>query len=46
MFLKNAFEKNKFWKKHGTFIESNPRGYGYWLWKPFIIKETLQQGQF
>ena len=30
-----------FWEKHGNFIESNPRGYGYWLWKPYLIKKTL-----
>lgn len=30
-----------FWKKHGNFIKSNPRGYGYWLWKPYLIKKTL-----
>jgi hypothetical protein len=39
---KELKEKNKFWKKHEKFIESNPRGYGYWLWKSFIIKETLK----
>lgn len=31
-----------FWKKHGDFIESNPRGYGFWLWKPFVIKKSLE----
>ena len=30
-----------FWQKHSSFILSNPRGYGYWLWKPYIIKKTL-----
>jgi hypothetical protein len=30
-----------FWKPHGDFIESNPRGYGFWMWKPYIIKKTL-----
>jgi len=30
-----------FWEKHGRFIESNSRGYGYWLWKPYLIKKTL-----
>jgi hypothetical protein len=40
---KELKEKNKFWKKHGNFIESNPRGYGYWLWKSFLIKETLKE---
>jgi hypothetical protein len=32
-----------FWSKHGSFIESNVRGYGYWLWKSYIIKKTMDQ---
>ena len=24
---------SEFWEKHSNFIENNPRGYGYWLWK-------------
>lgn len=39
-YLKN---NNEFWNKHYTFIENNKRGYGYWLWKPFIIKKTMEQ---
>jgi hypothetical protein len=31
-----------FWNKHKDFILSNPRGYGFWLWKPFIILKTLE----
>ena len=31
----------EFWNKHGEFIENNSRGYGYWLWKSYIIKKTL-----
>ena len=36
--LKNDFE---FWNKHGTFITNNQRGYGYWIWKSYIIKKTM-----
>lgn len=32
-----------FWSKHGRFIENNPRGYGYWLWKPYLIKKTMSK---
>ena len=32
---------NIFWDKHSTF--TNNRGYGYWLWKPYIIKKTIDQ---
>ena len=30
-----------FWKKNSEFILENNRGYGYWLWKPYIILKTL-----
>ncbi|MBT8544372.1 hypothetical protein G6730_05220 [Polynucleobacter paneuropaeus] len=29
----------EFWE----FIQSNPRGYGYWLWKPFIVLHYLKK---
>lgn len=32
----------EFWPRHGKFIEANKRGYGYWLWKPYIIMKTLE----
>jgi len=31
-----------FWNKHKEFISNNPRGYGYWLWKSFVILKTLE----
>jgi len=31
-----------FWKQHGKFIENNKRGYGYWLWKSYIVKKHLE----
>ncbi|MDD9807022.1 MAG: hypothetical protein OXU34_01930 [Gammaproteobacteria bacterium] len=32
-----------FWKEHGAFIKANKRrGYGCWLWKPFLILRHLQ----
>ncbi len=30
----------EFWSQHGEFIESHHRGYGYWIWKPYIIMKT------
>jgi len=33
----------EFWSKHGEFISNNHRGYGYWLWKPYIIKIILEK---
>ena len=32
-----------FWKKHGDFINKNKKGYGYWLWKPYLIKKRLNE---
>lgn len=31
-----------FLKQHGEFINSNFRGYGYWIWKPYIILNKLK----
>ena len=28
---------------HKDFITNNPRGYGYWIWKPMIIKNHFNQ---
>jgi hypothetical protein len=39
-YLKN--EKD-FWLKHGNFIESNKRGYGYWVWKPYLILQMMNK---
>jgi hypothetical protein len=33
----------EFWTSHGNFIETNRRGYGYWLWKPHIIKKMMDK---
>ena len=33
---------SEFWVKHGNFIENNKRGYGYWLWKSYIVKKQLE----
>ena len=32
-----------FWDQHGSFIQNNPRGYGYWLWKSYLIRKTFNQ---
>lgn len=31
-----------FWSQHKNFIESHVRGYGYWIWKPYVICEALK----
>lgn len=43
LFTHDSLRKDsEFWTKHGEFIENNKRGYGYWLWKPYIIKKTME----
>jgi hypothetical protein len=32
-----------FWEQHGEFIKNNRRGYGYWVWKPYLIKKKMEQ---
>jgi hypothetical protein len=34
---------NNFWKKHSKFITRNKRGWGYWIWKSYIIKKTMNK---
>jgi len=34
---------NEFWNKHKDFILNNKRGYGYWIWKPYLIKKTIDK---
>ncbi len=31
-----------FWKRHGAFVRAHARGYGFWVWKPFIIQRCLR----
>ena len=31
-----------FWKSHGDFVLANKRGFGYWLWKPYILLDALE----
>lgn len=31
-----------FWNKHSQFLEKNKTGYGYWLWKSYIVKKQLE----
>lgn len=35
--------QSDFWLEHQEFIKSHKRGYGYWIWKPYIILERLKQ---
>ena len=30
-----------FWSKHGEFVVTNKRGYGYWIWKYWLVLDLL-----
>jgi hypothetical protein len=32
-----------FWDEHGSFIRQHPKGFGFWIWKPFLIRAILNQ---
>jgi len=32
-----------FWSKHGEFVTNNKRGFGYWIWKAYIILKELSK---
>lgn len=40
---KDLQNDEEFWSKHCDFINNNSRGYGYWIWKPYIIKKTFKK---
>jgi hypothetical protein len=41
---KDLMDDTSFWLTHQQFIESNAdRGYGCWLWKPYLTKKTLDK---
>jgi hypothetical protein len=36
-------ELQDFFNKHKTFFSTNKRGYGYWIWKPYIVSLKLKE---
>jgi hypothetical protein len=32
-----------FWDQHSKFILENARGFGFWIWKSFLIRKTLEK---
>ena len=42
-FTDTDLQGTPFWNKHGQFILNNKRGYGYWIWKSYLIKEKLEK---
>lgn len=39
LYLKQDIE---YWEKYGNFIESNSRGYGYYMWKPYVVRRAMK----
>jgi len=37
------FEDNPDFSRHRAFIESNARGWGYWIWKPFLVLKYMNR---
>ena len=31
----------RFWARHGPFVKAHHRGYGFWIWKPYLIQREL-----
>ena len=40
---KDLEEDEMWWKAHSSFILKNRRGFGYWLWKSYVIKKTMEK---
>lgn len=43
--LEWLMNQNEFWEKHKDFITNpnNKKGYGFYLWKPYLIRETFKK---
>jgi hypothetical protein len=44
LYSKDDLENDiNFWSLHKDFILSNSRGFGYWIWKPYLIKKNMDE---
>lgn len=34
-----------FWARHGAFLRAQRKGYGYWIWKPWLMRRVLRELQ-
>jgi hypothetical protein len=32
----------EFWNENEHFMKQNPKGFGFWIWKPYIILQTIK----
>lgn len=43
-FTENELIQDKeWWEKHSQFVLENERGYGYWIWKCYLIKKVMDK---
>lgn len=35
-----------FWKQHGDFIQANAQGYGFWIWKIYLLQKLMRQDKY
>ena len=40
---KDLIEDDIFWNKNKEFILNSSKGYGYWIWKPYLINKELEK---
>ena len=40
---KDLMGDTDFWNKNKEFILKNSKGYGYWIWKPYLINKELEK---
>lgn len=33
---------DEFKNSHASFVRDNPRGYGYWIWKPYVVRAAMR----
>jgi len=36
-------QHGEFWKQHAAHIGANPRGFGYWVWKSYLVRHIMNQ---
>lgn len=40
---KDLIKDTEFWNNHSNFILNNKKGYGYWIWKPYLIHKYMNE---
>jgi hypothetical protein len=45
VYTENDFDE-EYLKLHGDFMKNNKSGYGYWIWKSYFVKKTMERMDF